>query len=45
MTPVELLVVSAQSRLWTGPFAWGYVDGYKLDLSSALELPGGAGFT
>lgn len=40
LTPQEIDLVYVRSKLWTGPNTWGWVDGYRLDLKTALELPG-----
>lgn len=40
MTKLELEFVAGKSRIWTGPNAWAWIAGYRLDLRAALELPG-----
>lgn len=47
MTPEEIAHTAETTRLWTGPYSWGYIAGYRLDLSAVLKLPpeGRPGFT
>lgn len=39
MTPEELKFVAEKSRLWTGPYSWGAIVGYRFDLRTVLQIP------
>lgn len=45
MTHEERAYVARRARLWTGPNAWGWIAGYRLDLDAARSLPPLSGFT
>lgn len=40
LTKEERKLVADRSDEWQGPNTWGLVDGQRLSLSEALDLPG-----
>lgn len=40
LTRLECKLVADRSDEWQGPNTWGLVDGQRLALSDALDLPG-----
>lgn len=39
LTDQERIVVYQRSKIWTGPNTWGWLNGYRFDLKTALANP------
>jgi hypothetical protein len=39
MNQKERAYVAEKARLWDGPYAWGFIAGYRLDLAAVRAFP------